>query len=189
MLELTDESVSYFIVSPARGIADPTMAIVEASRAQSLLYSRDYSLISLTGYSGGVYDRSYLAYGASDNESLREDAMMYIREMAQREVLVKYSGSRTLTILSVDGSEYPVSIRQYDGGDDRAFIHEGQCFSVRREKRYRTVESRSEIRRGMTLEYFNNDRWNEVVVSDPDTEFERMYRLLIKYSKLRVCID
>lgn len=189
MLELTDEAVSYMIVSPAREIVDQTRALVETSRAQSLLYSRNYSLISLTGYSGGVYDRSFLAYGGPDNESLREDAIMYIREMEQRDVLVKYSGTATLTIIGSDGSERPVSIKQYEGGDERAYIHGTQCFSLKRERRYRNVESRSEISAGMALEYYNNGRWNEIRVSDPDAEYERMYRLLIKYGKLRVCLD
>lgn len=190
MLELTDEAASYMIVSPARDARDPSLAMAEASRAQSLLYSRNYSLISLTGYSGGVYDRSYLAYGAAGNESLRDDAMMYLREMSQAEVLVKYSGTSLLTLVGRDGSERPVSVQEYDGREgQRAYIHGSQCFTVRDEKRYRPVASRSEIAAGMTLEYYNNERWNEVRVADPDAEYERMYRLLIKYGKLRVCLD
>lgn len=190
MIELTDQSVSYMLVSPARDTRDPSAAMAKASHAQSLLYSRNYSLISLTGYSGGVYDRSYLAYGDVDNESLRRDAILFIRETAQDEVVIKYRGETGLTRLGQDGSEQPLSVHAYDGDEtQRAYIHGGSCFTLRREKRYRMVESRSEIRPGMTLEYLNNDRWNEVVVSDPDAEYERMYRLLIKYNKLRVCVD
>jgi len=190
MLELTEKSASYLIVSPARDLRDQSVAALEASRAQSMLYGRNYTLISLTGYSGGVYDRSFLAYGQQDNDSLRSDALAYMRESAQGDVVVKYSGSSELTLLSRDGSEHPLSVHPYDGSEGvRAFIHGSDCFTLRRERRYRMVESRAEIKRGMVLEYLNNGRWNEVRVADPDTEYDRMFRLLIKYGKLRVCLD
>jgi hypothetical protein len=178
------------IVSPARDLRDQSAAVLESSRAQSLLYGRNYTLISLTGYSGGVYDRSFLAYGQDDNDSLRSDAIAYMRESTEPDVVVKYSGTTGLTLISRDGSEYPLSVHPYDGSEGvRAFIHGSDCFTLRRERRYRMVETREEIKRGMVMEYFNNNKWNEVRVSDPDTEYDRMYRLLIKYNKLRVCID
>ena len=38
----------------------------------------------------------------------------------------------------------------------------------------------------MIVEYFNNNQWSEKVVENPNDEWERMYKLLLKYDKVRV---
>jgi hypothetical protein len=41
----------------------------------------------------------------------------------------------------------------------------------------------------MIVEFYNNDQWIEKVVENIDVEYERLYKLLIKYNKLRVCME
>jgi len=36
------------------------------------------------------------------------------------------------------------------------------------------------------VEYMNNNRWHERIVVNPKDEWEKMYKLLMKYEKLRV---
>jgi hypothetical protein len=38
----------------------------------------------------------------------------------------------------------------------------------------------------MLVEYFNKDKWHERQVENPNDEYEKLYRLLIKYDKVRV---
>jgi hypothetical protein len=38
----------------------------------------------------------------------------------------------------------------------------------------------------MLVEYFNKDKWYERLVEDPSQEYEKIYKLLIKYNKVRV---
>lgn len=186
IIDLTGENSSYMIVStspfpPGSGIWER-----EASMLQDALYARDYTLISMTGYCGGMFDKSYLAINKHDNDSLRMDAVAMAREGHGDGVVVKYRGESQPVIVRHDGSESPMSFQKYTIEEGtRSYMTEGSCFSLKSEPRYRTVESRSEIRKGMTLEYQSANGWVSRVVEDPDLEYEDLYRLLMKYGKLR----
>ena len=39
---------------------------------------------------------------------------------------------------------------------------------------------------GMVIEYLNKDKWFKKRVEDPNSEYEKMYKLFIKYDKIRV---
>jgi hypothetical protein len=47
-------------------------------------------------------------------------------------------------------------------------------------------KKKEDFRQGMIIEYFNNSQWNEKIVFDLDTEWDKMYKLLVKYDKIRV---
>ena len=38
----------------------------------------------------------------------------------------------------------------------------------------------------MIVEYFNENKWTKKQISNIETEYENMYKLLIKYKKLRI---
>ena len=38
----------------------------------------------------------------------------------------------------------------------------------------------------MLVEYFNNNKWYEKKVEDPINEYDKIYKLMIKYDKIRV---
>lgn len=40
----------------------------------------------------------------------------------------------------------------------------------------------------MIVEYFNKDKWIKKQVINPETEYEKMYDLLIKFNKIRIAI-
>ena len=62
MLNLIDENAGYLLVSPYQEKKTEEENYLALSKAQSLLYNREYSLLSITGYCGGAWDKSYLAY-------------------------------------------------------------------------------------------------------------------------------
>ena len=35
------------------------------------------------------------------------------------------------------------------------------------------------------IEYFNNNKWCQKIVNDPNREWDDMWKLLVKYDKLR----
>ena len=43
-----------------------------------------------------------------------------------------------------------------------------------------------ELKNGMIIEYFNNNKWNELPVNNLDTQYDKMFKLLMKYDKLRI---
>jgi hypothetical protein len=44
----------------------------------------------------------------------------------------------------------------------------------------------NDLKVGMVVEYMNNNKWHEKMVQNPQDEWEKLYKLLIKYDKLRV---
>lgn len=187
MLNLIDENAGYLLVSPYQEKKTEEENYLALSKAQSLLYNREYSLLSITGYCGGAWDKSYLAYNHKDNDTLREDALFILERTNQNEIIVKYRGTDKLTLISKDGAESPLSLQNYSEHSEstKVFIYNGWYFSLKPEIRYFMIESKNQLKKGMKLEYFNNEKWNEKVVHDVDSEFENMYKLLIKYNKLR----
>lgn len=190
MLNLIDENVAYLLVSPCVINKTEDENFLTLNKTQSLLYNRDYSLISLTGYCGGTWDKSYIAYNQNNNDELREDALFFLGILEQNSIVVKYKGDTQLKLIHNDGGESLLSLQNYSESveNTKVYIYNGYYFSLVPEKRVYMIESKSQIKSGMRLEFFNNDKWNEKIVNDVDTEFENMYKLLIKYKKLRAVI-
>ena len=44
----------------------------------------------------------------------------------------------------------------------------------------------NDFRIGMVVEYFNNNKWCEKLVEDPNKEWNNIYKLMVKYNKVRV---
>lgn len=191
MLNLLDKNVGYLIVSPFQSRLSDVENLVELSKIQSILYSREYSLISLTGYCGGNWDKSYIAYNDNHNELLREDATFLLKNTAQSEVVIKYKNEEFLKLLSETGAESLLSMHGYSENvtESKIYIYNGFYFTLRPEKKYKLIESKSDLKSGMKVEYYNNEKWNEKVVQNIDLEYENMYKLLIKYNKLRIESD
>ena len=88
-----------------------------------------------------------------------------------------------------DGNEIPVEIQYYDNNENKkTYIHEGISFTLTDKKRYFFPKNKKDLKIGMVVEYFNNNRWCSKQVSNIDLEYEKMYALLIKYEKLRVAL-
>jgi hypothetical protein len=185
MLNLTDENVGFILVSPCNSINEDKQ--VQLSKAQSILFSKEYNILSLTGYCGGDWDKSIIAYNEVDNNNIRKDAIHIMKSLNTNDIVVKYKGDTQLKLIESDGSENPLSIQNYSeySDDTKVYIFEGWYFSLKKEKKYFLIDTKSQIKKGMKVEYFNNEKWNEKTIQDPDLEWSNMYQLLTKYGKLR----
>jgi hypothetical protein len=86
-----------------------------------------------------------------------------------------------------DGQEKPISISYYNTDDDKeSFIYNGVSFSFIEEKMYWRPNKKEDFKIGMIVEYLNNNKWYQQTVKEPEIEFENLYKLLIKYDKIRV---
>lgn len=185
MLDLTEESVGFILLSPCNSINEDKQ--VQLSKAQSILFSKEYSILSLTGYCGGQWDKSIIAYNESDNNTLRKDAIHLMKSLNTIDIVVKYKGDKEMKLIESDGSEYPLSIQNYSefNEDTKIYIFEGWYFTLKKEKKYFLIETKSQLKKGMKVEYFNSEKWQEKIIVDPDTEWVNLYQLLTKYKKLR----
>ncbi len=152
----------------------------------SVLYSKEYHIIEMKEYSDGEYKDTILAYGLNDNNSIRKDILFLLEEFDIKSGVIKYLGEKNPKMIQNDGSEKLLGINNYPNNEDNTYIYKGLSFSFCEEKRYWTPKSKNDFRTGMIVEYFNNNRWCEKLVEDPNEEWDNIYKLMLKYNKLRV---
>lgn len=190
MFNLEDKKISYIIISPEKEYKSLLDNKNSCEKLQTILYSRGYTIIPVTGYYNGKYERSFIAISTENNDIIRKDAIFLIDEFNQESVIVKYKGESSPVKLLNNGEEKLLSLSMYsDNDNNKTYLYNGLSFTFLERKRYKFLSDKNQIRVGMIVEFFNNDRWIEKEVINLDVEYERMYKLLIKYGKLRTAID
>ena len=153
----------------------------------SILYAKDYQLLQLTGYYKGNYEKSVIAFGV-DNDEIRKDLIFLLNHFHQESGIVKYFDETSAKKVFADGSEIPLGIVLYNtDSDNMSYIHNGLSFSFVEQTRYWVPKIKDDFKIGMIVEYFNNNKWYKKSVEDPSIEYDKMYKLMIKYNKIRIC--
>lgn len=190
MFNLEGKNISYILISPEKqdkSLLDNKNA---CEKLQTILYAKGYTLLPVTGYYQGNYERSFIAISADDNDTVRKDAIFLIDEFDQDSVIVKYKGEDSPVKILNNGSEKLLSLSIYgDNSDNKTYLHNGLSFTFLERKRYQFLTDKSQLRVGMMVEFLNNDKWIEKKVINLDLEYEKLYKLLIKYGKLRTEIN
>ena len=175
-MNLTDTKISYIILS-SDNIDDMV----------SILYAKDYKVIPIQGYYQGNYENSAIAYSYIDNDELRKDLIFLLNHFNQECGIIKYLGEKSAKKIFSDGSEKPLGIVMYNtDSENRSYLYNGVSFSFTEQKRYWIPKNEGDFKVGMIVEYLNKDKWFSKKVEDPKSEYEKMYKLLIKYEKIRV---
>jgi hypothetical protein len=188
MFNLLDKNISYILISPEKTSNSQLENSVNCERACSILYSKEYTIIPVTGHWEGKWEKSFLAISSSDNnDEIRKDAIFLLDWFDQESVICKYKGVEEATKLMRDGSEKPLKFLIYDSDlKNKTYLYNGVSFSFVESKKYYFPKDKDDLRNGMIIEFFNNNKWNQKTIYNIDVEFEKMYKLLIKYEKLRV---
>jgi hypothetical protein len=152
----------------------------------SVLYSKEYQILPIQGYYKGNFEDSVIAWGP-DNDSLRRDAIFLLDHFNQDCAIVKYQGDSNAKKVFFDGSEQPLGLLMYNtDSENKSYLHNGVSFSFVEAKRYWVPKTMDDLKVGMIVEYMNNNKWYEKKIQNPKDEWDRMYKLLLKYDKLRV---
>lgn len=153
----------------------------------SILYAKEYTVIPIKGYYKGQFEDSVMAYAMIDNDTLRKDCLFLLNQFNEECAIIKYKGESNAKKLFKDGSERPLGIVMYNtDSDNMSYLYNGTSFSFVESKKYWKPTKLEDFRVGMLVEYLNNNKWCEKLVEDPKEEYEKLYKLLIKYDKLRV---
>jgi len=153
----------------------------------SILYAKEYNVIPIKGYYRGQYEDSVMAYANVDNDTLRKDVIFLLNHFHEDCAIIKYQGESNAKKIFKDGSEIPLGIVMYNtDADNMSYLYNGTSFSFVESKRYWKPSKKEDFRVGMIVEYFNNNKWYEKLVENPTDEYEKLYKLLIKYDKVRV---
>jgi hypothetical protein len=175
-MNLQEQNMSYVILS-----SDKLDDMI------SILYAKEYQIIPIKGYYRGQYEDSVIAFGRVDNDDLRKDVLFLLNHFHQECAIIKYLGETSVKKIFKDGSEKPLGIVMYNtDAENISYLYNGVSFSFVEQVRYWKPTKKEDFRVGMLVEYFNKDKWYERLVEDPSQEYEKLYKLLIKYNKVRV---
>jgi len=175
MTALENKNASYLIISSGR-----------LNEITSILYAKEYQILPINEFYNGEFGESLIAWGV-DNESLRRDSIFILNQLHEEFAIIKYSGESGAKKVSFNGSEYPLDIIMFNTDSKyKSYISNGISFSFKESKRYWIPKNMSDLKTGMIVEYMNNNKWYEKIVQNPQEEWEKLYKLLIKYDKLRV---
>lgn len=187
MINLLDKNVSYLLISPEKHYNLPLENGVNCERICSILYSKGYTILPVQGYYQNKYEKSFLAFTDDSNDDLRFDSIYLMDMFEQDSAIVKYRGDDFASKILQDGSEKTLSLLVYDSeGKDKSYLYNGVSFTFAENKKYFFPKKKEELKLGMIVEYFNNNKWTSKQIANLDIEFEKMYKLLMKYEKLRV---
>lgn len=176
MLDLQNPKISFMLLSSDK-LDDMT----------SILYAKDYTIIPIQGFYKGQYENSVLAFSSFDNDEIRKDLIFLLNHFHQECGIIKYRGESGAKKVFRDGSEKPLGIVLYNTDSENvSYLHNGLSFSFVEQVRYWKPTKMNDFKTGMLVEYLNNNKWYQQIVSDPINEYENIYKLLIKYDKIRV---
>lgn len=185
-MNLKDPYINFLIISAYTSENDDFKNRLNNSELEDEIINRDYTFFPMTGK-----QPSFLVYKDCDNNELRYDAIELMDKFNQTFVIIKYKSEEIAKKILHDGREDLLGIVNYTGEENNYnFFVEGRPFSFEPRKRYRYPKELKDFEVGMVVEILNNEgKWVEKKVKDPEVEYERMYKLLIKYNKIRVEYD
>jgi hypothetical protein len=153
----------------------------------SVLYAKNYQILTIKGYFEGKFEDSIMAFGRVENEDLRNDTLFILGQFNEKNIIVKYLGESDAKKVFFNGSEEPMEIVMFNTNESyKSYIHSGISFSFVEKTRYWKPKSQEDLKIGMVVEYQNNNKWYERIVRNPKEEWEKLYRLLTKYDKVRI---
>jgi len=185
-MNLKDPYINFIIISSYLTENDDLENRINASELEDEIINRDFTFFKMSGS-----QPSLLAYKDCDNNELRYDAIELMDKFRQNFVIIKYKEENTAKKILHDGRENLLGIVNYTGDENNHnFFVEGTPFSFEPQKRYRKPKRIEDFKPGMTIEFLNNEKqWVKKKVKDPEVEYKRMYKLLIKYDKIRIEYD
>jgi hypothetical protein len=154
---------------------------------KSILWAKNYQIIPIKGYYQGQFEESAIAFSDIDNDELRKDMIFLLNHFHQNCGFIKYFGDTDVKKIFSDGSEKPMSTTLYNTDDQNvSYLYNGLSFSFVEKVRYWKPTKPEDFKVGMIVEYLNNNKWYKKTVEDPKSEFDSIWKLMIKYDKIRV---
>lgn len=153
----------------------------------SYLYSRDYYILEIKEYYDGKFEDSILAFTSIESNELRRDTIHIMEHFSQECAIIKYKDDHSIKKILKDGVERSMDVILYNtDSNNRSYIYNGLSFSFIEQQQYFIPKKKDDFKVGMIVELFSNNKWIEKKVHNPETEFDKMYALLMKYNKIRI---
>jgi hypothetical protein len=188
MFSLTDPKISFILITPETDSCTPLENNLNCERLCSVLYSKDFTVFSLKEWHQNKYRRSFLGISSENsNDDIRQESIHILEFLDIESAVIKYLDSDTPVSISKHGVERLLEFSMYESDENsKIWIHEGISFSFREKVRYHYPTKKEHLKSGQVVEYYNNNKWNTKEIVKLDEEFDKMYKLLMKYNKLRI---
>jgi hypothetical protein len=186
MLQLTNESTSYFIISAFKSENNREINEKLKNNLRDDLYLKDYIITPIDGYYKGLSESSYIAQRSVDNNELRQDSIELMTKYDQDEIVIKYIGEDVIKKIELDGNERNLVMGNFDP-EHRSYIFENITFSLMDQKRYRFPKNSEEFKVGYVVEMMGSSgNWIQKEVTNPNDEWDNLYKTLSKYDRVRI---
>jgi len=153
----------------------------------SYLYSRNYNCVDIQSRCQDVYEKSMISVCGIDNPELRKDVFHILDNYDQNYLIVKYRGNRNPVKIYKDGTERQMEAVLYDNDvNNVSYILNELLFSFVESRLYVKPKSIDDFKIGLIVECLSGDKWIQREVLDPKSEYDKIYKLLIKYDKVRI---
>ena len=191
MFNLQDESLSYLIVNSERSDSTTLENYHNLERLYSVLDSKDFSIFNIKDFRKTKVTPAFLALSQlQENDAIRNDALHILEFMDINSLILKYKDEKNPILLEKNGQETPLLIELYPNDhSDQFYVFEGISFNLKKDKRYFFPKLKNQLKNGMIVEYLNGDVWKSKEIVNLESEYEKMFSLLIKYNKLRIPIN
>jgi hypothetical protein len=176
MLDLENKNFSW-ILAPITNIG-----------LESYLYSMGYHIINIKNFFNGEFKDAMVAFIGDDSDKLRSDSLHLIKHFSVEYLYIKYFGDTDCFKLLPSGEEYPYKWEKWNTDPYKiTFIHSGLSFSFSEQKRWYKPKEIGDFKIGMTVECFSDGKWIRMMVKNPQSEWNDIYKLMIKWDKIRIC--
>lgn len=150
-------------------------------------FGYDMTYIKQIDSDGVLYDTVIAYNDAVSNNTIRENVLYLLNIYDDAYAYVKYHGEDFVNMVSKDGTEVPLDIiKENNNKGYDVFLINGYWYSFIKKPIYRKPTKMSDFKKGMVVEFYNNNRWNTMVVENPPKEYDTIYKLFIKYDKIRI---
>jgi hypothetical protein len=126
-----------------------------------------------------------VAYSDGLDNDTQESALSILNRIDQEYFIIKYK--EVCKRLFRDGSEKLLELSMYNPDSELSYIYKGLSFSFIESKRYGYLIIKKTF--WNVVEFFSNNKWNEKLVENPLEEWDDIYKLMLKYKKLRVALN
>jgi hypothetical protein len=188
MYLLTNPNISFILINPEVKGSSQLENNWNCERLCSVLYSKDFTVFTVKELYQNQYTNCFLGISSENsNDEIRNEALQVLEFLNIDQAIIKYVGVSNPTLILKNGVEKPLEFSVNEGDENsKTYIHDGVSFCFKEAKRFHYPTKKDQLKEGIIVEYYNNNKWNKKQIVKLDEEFDKMYNLLIKYNKLRI---